>query len=74
MPRWLAGEPGERLTGRIEIGLTSDDPEDLTLRQARLLGMADTLLHEADIPAAILDRARADAARSCCRMTASPTA
>ncbi|MGB3753708.1 MAG: NAD(P)-dependent oxidoreductase [Parerythrobacter sp.] len=60
---WLAGEPGERLTGRIEISLASDDPEDLTLRQARLLGMADTLLYEVTVPAPILDRARADAAR-----------
>jgi uroporphyrin-III C-methyltransferase/precorrin-2 dehydrogenase/sirohydrochlorin ferrochelatase len=60
---WLeqAGDRSERQT--VEIRLTSDDPEDLTLRHARLLGMADTLLYEPGLPAAILDRARADAVR-----------
>jgi uroporphyrin-III C-methyltransferase/precorrin-2 dehydrogenase/sirohydrochlorin ferrochelatase len=47
----------------IDITLTSPDPEDLTLRQARLLGEADTLLLDGPVPAAILARARADAAR-----------
>lgn len=61
---WLR-ETGQGLepVGRIEIALTSDDPEDLTLREARLLGSADVILHEADVPAAVLDRARADAER-----------
>jgi uroporphyrin-III C-methyltransferase/precorrin-2 dehydrogenase/sirohydrochlorin ferrochelatase len=45
------------------ILVTSPDPEDLTLRQARLLGEADVLLIYGDVPAAILARARADAAR-----------
>lgn len=45
------------------ISLTSSDPEDLTLRQARLLGEADTILIEGNIPDAILARSRADAAR-----------
>lgn len=60
---WLddAGEvpPG----GVIEIALRSADPEDLTLREARLLGSADVLAFEPSIPATLLDRARADAAR-----------
>lgn len=60
---WLAGEAGEAASGRIEIVLGSDDPEDLTLRQARLLGSADAVLHDPLVPAAILDRARADASR-----------
>lgn len=47
----------------LAIVLTSDDPDDLTLRQARWLGEADTVLHDADVPAPILDRARADAVR-----------
>lgn len=47
----------------LEITLRSDDPDDLTLRQARALGSADLILHDADVPAAILARARADAAR-----------
>jgi uroporphyrin-III C-methyltransferase/precorrin-2 dehydrogenase/sirohydrochlorin ferrochelatase len=46
-----------------EIILSSDDFEDLTLRQARLLGTADLIAHEPRVPAAVLDRARADAAR-----------
>ena len=45
------------------ITLTSADPEDLTLRQARLLGEADVLLIDGAVPASILARARADAAR-----------
>lgn len=49
---------------RLErIALTSPDPDDLTLRQARLLANADRVFHAADVPPAILDRARADAAR-----------
>jgi uroporphyrin-III C-methyltransferase/precorrin-2 dehydrogenase/sirohydrochlorin ferrochelatase len=55
-----AGAPD---AGVVAILLRSDDPEDLTLREARLLGMADTLLVEADVPVAILARARADARR-----------
>ncbi|RJY07987.1 precorrin-2 dehydrogenase/sirohydrochlorin ferrochelatase family protein [Aurantiacibacter aquimixticola] len=47
----------------FEFVLTSDDPDDLTLRQARLLGIADTVVSDPDIPAAIIARARADAER-----------
>ena len=47
----------------MEIVLSSDDPEELTLRQARLLGSADAILAEPGVPAAILARARADAVR-----------
>ncbi len=46
-----------------DLTLTSADPEDLTLRQARLLGEADLLLLDGNIPLAILSRARADAER-----------
>lgn len=45
------------------IRLSSPDPDDLTLRQARLLAQADRVVHTPDIPSAILDRARADAPR-----------
>lgn len=59
---WLAGaRAGEG--GVHEIRLRSPDPDDLTLREARLLGSADLVLHEAAVPAAVLDRARADAVR-----------
>ena len=46
--------------------LTSADPDELTLRQARVLAMANGVFHAADVPAAVLDRARADAARIAC--------
>ena len=46
-----------------EFTLTSGDPDDLTLRQARWLGGADVVLHAEGVPAAVLDRARADAVR-----------
>jgi len=46
-----------------EFTLASEDPEDLTLRQSRLLGMADAVLADPAIPAAIVNRARADAIR-----------
>jgi len=60
---WLI-DPADEARARIEtIHLTSDDPEDLTLRQARWLGEADAIYHGADVPPAILARARADATR-----------
>jgi uroporphyrin-III C-methyltransferase / precorrin-2 dehydrogenase / sirohydrochlorin ferrochelatase len=45
------------------IHLASDDPDLLSLGDARSLGMADCILHPPGTPAAILDRARADAIR-----------
>lgn len=60
---WLASA-GSIQPSRVEtITLASADPDDLTLRAARLLGEADHIFHAASVPAAILDRARADAAR-----------
>jgi uroporphyrin-III C-methyltransferase / precorrin-2 dehydrogenase / sirohydrochlorin ferrochelatase len=55
----LAPAPGETVT----LTIASDDPDDLTLRQARLLGTADCILFDPGIAPAILDRARADAVR-----------
>ncbi len=57
---------------QVAIRLTSTDPDDLTLRQARALASADRVYHRPDVPAAILDRARADAARLCEPMPADP--
>ena len=60
--RWLrraADSPGTV----TEFSLTSDDPDDLTLRQARWLGSADLVLHDAEVSSAVLNRARADAVR-----------
>lgn len=63
VPGWLAQDV-EIAANRFEsIKLLSADPDDLTLRAARLLGEADRVYHAPGIPAAILDRARADAAR-----------
>ena len=58
---WLdeASQPTE--SEHAELQLVSDDPEDLTLRQARLLGEADTIVLADNIPDTILARARADA-------------
>ena len=61
---WLSGDAGGRSGAVLALTLTSPDPEDLTLRQARLLGEADLLLLDGDVPPAILARARADAARA----------
>lgn len=60
--RWLAhsGTSDERIA---EFTLASDDPDDLTLRQARWLGSADLVAYEAGTAPAVLARARADAAR-----------
>lgn len=67
-----AGFPPSREPKALEaITLTSPDPDDLTLRQARLLANADRVTHGADVPRAILNRARADAERI--ETLASPT-
>jgi len=63
---WLDGDAAPADDRLVPIRLRSADPDDLTLREARLLGQADTLYHRAAVPAAILDRARADAARIGC--------
>jgi uroporphyrin-III C-methyltransferase/precorrin-2 dehydrogenase/sirohydrochlorin ferrochelatase len=47
----------------VSVLITSLDPDDLTLHAARALAQADRVYHSADVPAAVLDRARADAER-----------
>ena len=71
---WLGstGAPSAKRDVAITLVLLSDDPEDLTLRQARALASADRVYHRPDVPATILDRARADAARLCEAMPADP--
>ncbi len=54
------------------IELRSDDPEDLTIRQARALGTADRVCADRGVPAAILARARADAERLTCTVPGCP--
>jgi uroporphyrin-III C-methyltransferase/precorrin-2 dehydrogenase/sirohydrochlorin ferrochelatase len=62
---WLAGG-GAAADRLVAIRLRSADPDALTLGEARLLGRADRIYHRPDVPAAILARARADAAREPC--------
>jgi len=62
--QWLAGSAEGAGSSRTnEVQLISDDPDDLTLRQARLLGEADMVLHEENVSESVLARARADAVR-----------
>lgn len=61
--RWLAAPEQAAESGHVVVDLRSDDPDDLTLREARLLGTADAVLHDPAVPAVILARARADAVR-----------
>jgi uroporphyrin-III C-methyltransferase/precorrin-2 dehydrogenase/sirohydrochlorin ferrochelatase len=61
--QWLETGGEAAPSSHVVIELASGDPDDLTLRQARLLGTADAVLHGADIPNEILVRARADAMR-----------
>ena len=60
---WLENGQLASKTQVEEIALASADPDNLTLRQARLLGQADAIVHDAGVPEAILVRARADAIR-----------
>lgn len=58
---WIENEGEIPETRQAEILISSDDPDDLTLRQARLLGEADMIITIGNIPESILARARADA-------------
>lgn len=63
---WIETASDGASAGVHRFAVTSDDPDDLTLAQARLLSRADTVLHDPRVAPAILDRARADAARVAC--------
>ena len=60
---WLSAPDAMPVSGLKVFRLTSDDPDQLTLEQARFLGQADTIVHSADIALAIVVRGRADAVR-----------
>lgn len=68
---WLEAAEGGH-GGLVEFTIASDDPDDLTLRQARWLGAADLVAHEPGIAMEILARARADAVRAVLSRGASP--
>jgi uroporphyrin-III C-methyltransferase / precorrin-2 dehydrogenase / sirohydrochlorin ferrochelatase len=72
VPRWLDGSSGGTGGDYHHIILTSDDPDDLTLYQARLLGQADQIFHNPTISPAIIARGRADAVRSACSAPPNP--
>ncbi len=63
MEAWLEGAQDQSANASVAFTLQSDDPEDLTIRQSRLLGSADAVIADKAVPDAILDRARADAQR-----------
>lgn len=60
---WLKTAPTS-VDDVAEFTLSSADPDDLTLRQARWLGSADLVAFEPGVPPAIIARARADAAQA----------
>lgn len=60
---WLASGAAEVARGNYRFEVTSDDPDQLTLEMARLLGQADLIIHDPEISSAVLARGRADAVR-----------
>ena len=63
LAEWLAAGGKAAAPAVHEFVVTSNDPDDLTLRQARLLGMADAVVADPKVSEAVLVRARADAMR-----------
>ena len=61
--RWVASTDEAPPARTVHLLLASPDPDQLTLAAARALAAADRVHHGADVPDAILDRARADATR-----------
>lgn len=63
--RWLAApHADEDMSNRLQtIRLLSADPDELTLRAARLLSRADAIWYAPGVPGAVIARGRADAAR-----------
>ncbi len=71
---WLNGGLEAQSGETAAFVISSADPEDLTVRQSRMLGEADAVCAIGDIPAAILARARADAIRITCDVSTCPNA
>ena len=60
----LFAEEAQPPQGRVSfVGLGSHDPELLTIKAQRKLQEADVIVHDATVPAAILELARRDAVR-----------
>ncbi|WP_425229129.1 NAD(P)-dependent oxidoreductase [Sphingomonas sp.] len=63
LDRWVA-DPMRPAAGlEAVVAISSADPDQLTVWQTRVLANADRVFHHPAVPAAILDRARADAVR-----------
>jgi uroporphyrin-III C-methyltransferase / precorrin-2 dehydrogenase / sirohydrochlorin ferrochelatase len=60
---WLDKGNAVPASGIVLIDLHSSDPEELTLRTARLLGQADHIYFDGPIEEGLVNRARADAVR-----------
>lgn len=60
---WLARAADAAPSETLIIRPSSANPDDLTLAEARALGMADRIIHSPETPPAFLSRARADAVR-----------
>ena len=69
---WASGEIACEEATTVIFDLASQDPEDLTLRQARMLGEADAVCAQGAVAPEILARARADAMRIVCEDAACP--
>jgi len=65
---WLDQAPVAEEAETAIFYLASTDPEDLTIKQARMLGEADLVCADAAIPPSVLARARADAVRLTCEV------
>jgi uroporphyrin-III C-methyltransferase / precorrin-2 dehydrogenase / sirohydrochlorin ferrochelatase len=68
--KWLEGNMGAQTPRKETFALTSNDPEDLTLKQARMLGEADVVCADPEVSPQILARSRADAVRIQCERSA----
>lgn len=60
---WLNKGDAVPVSGVVAVNLHSSDPEDLSLRAARLLGQADHIYIDGPISDDLVNRARADAVR-----------
>jgi uroporphyrin-III C-methyltransferase / precorrin-2 dehydrogenase / sirohydrochlorin ferrochelatase len=63
MAAWLTTSQTATVGQFHHFKISSDDPDDLTIGQARLIGKADVIYHHPDISTAVLNRGRADAVR-----------
>lgn len=69
---WASGDIADEVATTVIFDLSSHDPEDLTLRQARMLGEADAVCSQGPVAREILARARADAMRIECEAKTCP--